>query len=48
MYFICSLIKLQMYLEGSSVVKQSNETAKKYFEAAAEKGNPVGQVILTN
>lgn len=32
-----------MYLEGSAIVKQSNETARKYFENAAEKGNPVGQ-----
>lgn len=32
-----------MYLEGSAAVKQSNETARKYFENAAEKGNPVGQ-----
>lgn len=32
-----------MYLEGSSVVQQSNETALKYFKMAAEKGNSVGQ-----
>jgi SEL1 protein len=32
-----------MHLEGSQVVQQSNETALKYFEMAAEKGNPVGQ-----
>lgn len=32
-----------MYLEGSSVVKQSNETALKYFKRAAEQNNAVGQ-----
>jgi SEL-1, putative (fragment) len=32
-----------MYLEGSSAVKQSNETALKYFKMASEKGNSVGQ-----
>lgn len=32
-----------MHLEGSVVVKQDNETAMRYFEAAAEKKNPVGQ-----
>lgn len=32
-----------MYLEGSPIVKQNNETALRYFEMAAEKGNPVGQ-----
>lgn len=37
------LLSLQMHLEGSQVVPQSNETALKYFEMAAEKGNPVGQ-----
>lgn len=32
-----------MYLEGSSVVKQSNDTALKYFRRAAEQNNAVGQ-----
>lgn len=34
---------LQMYLDGSSVVKQSNETALKYFKRAADQNNAVGQ-----
>lgn len=34
---------LQIYLEGSEIVKQDNETAYKYFKKAAELGNPVGQ-----
>ncbi|CAD1475233.1 unnamed protein product, partial [Heterotrigona itama] len=32
-----------IYLEGSDIVKQDNETAYKYFKKAAELGNPVGQ-----
>ena len=32
-----------MYLEGNDVVQQDNITALKYFERAAELGNPVGQ-----
>lgn len=32
-----------MYLEGSSVAKQSNETALKYFKRAADQNNAVGQ-----
>lgn len=32
-----------MYLDGSSVVKQSNETALKYFKRAADQNNAVGQ-----
>ena len=34
---------LQIYLEGSDIVKQDNETAYKYFKKAAKLGNPVGQ-----
>jgi TPR repeat protein len=34
---------LQIYLEGSDLVKQDNETAYKYFKKAADLGNPVGQ-----
>lgn len=34
---------LQIYLEGSEIVKQNNETAYKYFKKAADLGNPVGQ-----
>lgn len=44
-YFILfqRLSPLQIYLEGSDIVKQDNETAYKYFKKAAELGNPVGQ-----
>ena len=33
----------KMYLEGGEAVQQNNETALKYFKAAAGLGNPVGQ-----
>ncbi|CAL4066256.1 unnamed protein product, partial [Meganyctiphanes norvegica] len=33
----------KMYLEGSHAVKQSNDTALKYFKRAAEQNNAVGQ-----
>lgn len=34
---------LQIYLEGSDVVKQDNDTAFKFFKKAADMGNPIGQ-----
>ena len=34
---------IQMYLEGSDVVKQDYYTALSYFQKAADKGNPVGE-----
>lgn len=34
---------MQIYLEGSDIVKQDNDTAYKYFKKAADLGNPVGQ-----
>ena len=33
----------KMYLEGSDVVEQNNDTAFTYFKKAADLGNPVGQ-----
>jgi len=36
-------VALQIYLEGSDIVKQDNDTAYKYFKKAADLGNPVGQ-----
>lgn len=36
-------IYLQIYLEGSEMVKADNATAYKYFKKAADLGNPVGQ-----
>lgn len=33
----------QIYLEGSDIVPQDNDTAYKYFAKAAMMGNPVGQ-----
>jgi SEL1 protein len=34
----------KIYLEGSDVVEQNNDTAFAYFKKAADLGNPVGQV----
>ena len=33
----------KIYLEGSDVVEQNNDTAFAYFKKAADLGNPVGQ-----
>jgi TPR repeat protein len=38
-----SNVVIQIYLEGSDIVKQDNDTAYKYFKKAADLGNPVGQ-----
>ena len=43
MLFYIYIFSYQMYLEGSSVVKQNNETALQYFRRAAEQNNPLGQ-----
>lgn len=37
------IVDTQIYLEGSDIVKQDNDTAYKYFKKAADLGNPVGQ-----
>jgi TPR repeat protein len=33
----------KIYLEGSDIVQQNNDTAFAYFKKAADLGNPVGQ-----
>jgi TPR repeat protein len=40
---VYSNVAIQIYLEGSDIVKQDNDTAYKYFKKAADLGNPVGQ-----